>query len=81
MHYYGDIMTVSAEVAANNAVEARKYMDDYLEFHSLIVESMKPAFDTSFFKEDKDLNSAMNDYDAQIKRVGFPLKKQKINRS
>ena len=74
LHYYGDIMTVSAEVAANKMSDARGYLDDYKQVHGLITGNMKAAFNGDFFKEDKDINSAMRDYDTQIAKAGFKTK-------
>lgn len=73
-HYYGDIMTVSAYVAAGRATDVRDHMDDYKQVHGLISNQLRKSFDDSFFKEDKDLNSAMRDYDAQITKAGAKTK-------
>ena len=74
LHYYGDVMTVSAEVAAGNMSDARPYLDDYKVVHGLIAGNMKEAFNADFFKQDKDLTSAMRDYDVQIAKAGSKTK-------
>jgi hypothetical protein len=74
MHYYGDIMTVSAYVAGGKIADARPYIDDYKQVHGLIVGDMKAAFDAGFFTQDKELTSAMRDYDAQVAKAGAKSK-------
>jgi len=74
LHYYGDMMTVSAEVGAGQMADARPYLDDYKTVHGLIVGNMKAAFNGDFFKQDKEMTSAMRDYDAQIAKAGFKTK-------
>ena len=73
-HYYGDIMTVSAYVAAGKVTDVRNQMDDYKQVHSLITNQLKKSFDDSFFKEDKNINSTMRDYDTQITKAGAKTK-------
>jgi hypothetical protein len=74
MHYYGDIMTVSAYVAGGKTADARPYIDDYKQVHGLIAGDMKAAFDASFLTQDKELTSAMRDYDAQVAKAGAKSK-------
>jgi hypothetical protein len=74
LHYYGDIMTASADVAANKMADARPYLDDYKQVHGLIVGNMKPAFNADFFSQDKEMNSEMRDLDTQIAKAGFKTK-------
>jgi hypothetical protein len=74
IHYYGDIMTVSADIAGGKVADARPYIDDYKQVHGLIVGSMKQAFDAAFLAQDKELTSAMRDYDSQVAKAGAKSK-------
>ena len=70
-HYYGDMMSVSALVAAKDMKSARTYMDDFNGVHGVIVGPMKQYFAGSFMTQDKDIAKAMKSFDSDITKAGY----------
>ncbi len=70
-HYYGDIMSVSALVAAKDMKSARTHMDDFNGVHGVIVGPMKQYFAGSFMTQDKDMLKAMKSFDSDITKAGY----------
>jgi hypothetical protein len=69
-HYYADIMSASADIAARKYADARPFIDDYKAIHDLITGGVRQAFNPDFFSQDRMLASAMRTYDVQVANNG-----------